>query len=73
MSKHDDTVTDKLTSSELSGIKREVGCFDAAVVRKTSFPSVAFLVVVDSSLPSCFCVDLPPTFAVVHLSSALSL
>ena len=47
MSKHKDTVTDKLTSSELSEIKRKVGCFAAVVVRKTSFASVAFLVVVD--------------------------
>ena len=48
MSKHNDTVTDKLTSSELSEIKPEVGCFAAVVVRKTSFAFVAFLVVVDS-------------------------
>ena len=73
MSKHNDTVTDKLTSLELSEIKREAGCFAAVVVRKTSFASVACLVVVDSSLPLCLCVDLPPTFAVVHLSPALSL
>ena len=34
MSKHNDTVTDKLTSSKLFEIKREVGCFAAVVVRK---------------------------------------
>ena len=73
MSKHNDTVTDKLTSSELSEVNRDVGCFAAVVVWKTSFASVAFLVVVDSSLPSCLCVDLLPTFAVVHISPALTL
>ena len=73
MSKHTDTVTDKLTSSELSEIKREVGCFAAVFVRKTSFASVACLVVGNSSLPLCLCVDLSPTLTVVHLSPALSL
>ena len=73
MSKQNDIVTDKLTSSEISEIKWEVGCFAAVVVRKTSFASVAFLVVVDWSLLSCLCVDLLPTFPVVHISPALTL
>lgn len=32
MSKHNDTVTDKPISSELSEVKRDVGCFAAVFV-----------------------------------------